>query len=186
MHHRVSIFVAVGLWLSMLPVWPARASVVLAMDLAQLTAESDRIVVGEVLSIKSQWDKARLRISSTVDVKVTEIWKGAMPTTRKVTVVQPGGVVDDIEMRVHGMPAFAPGERAVLFLRGLERASLVGLSQGKRAVRFDATSKKWMAHAPDLSAVVQVDAGGKMRPAMPQAEMPLDDLKRRVYAFTQK
>jgi hypothetical protein len=161
---------------------PARASLVLAMDLGQLTAQSERIVVGEVTSVRSHWDARHEKILSTIEVKVAEAWKGAMPAQGRMTIVQPGGVADGIEMRVHGMPSFAPGERAVLFLRGgtTQAMSLVGMGQGKRGLSFDAASKRWMVDGGDRSAAVKIDARGRTQPAAPEPILPLEDLRRRV------
>src|SRR4051794_33157393 len=74
----------------------ARGSLVLAMDLPALTTKADRIVVGEIVSVKSAWDKAHERILSTVEVKVAEAWKGAMPGDGRLVIVQPGGTADGI------------------------------------------------------------------------------------------
>src|SRR5436190_21285955 len=54
----------------------AFASLVLAMDLPALTREAERIVVGEVTSVHSGWDKKHERILSTVEIRVGEMWKG--------------------------------------------------------------------------------------------------------------
>jgi hypothetical protein len=159
---------------------PARASLVLAMDVPDLTFQADRIVVGEVLTVKSAWTPDRRRILSTIEVRVVESWKGEASTGRVVTLVQPGGVVDDIEMRVHGLPAFAAGERAVLFLRGGASPALVGLGQGKRPVRLDAASRRWVAEPGDRSAAVLVDGQGRMVPAAPDEPVLLDELRARV------
>src|SRR4030095_13484308 len=133
---------------------PAAASQVLAMDLAQLTQESQRVVVGEITTVRSAWDAKHERIFTTVEVRVSEAWKGSMPSGGVLTIVQPGGVAEGIEMRVHGMPAFTVGERAVLFLRGGagQPAAVTGMGQGKRGLRFDSASKKWMVDGGDRSA----------------------------------
>jgi hypothetical protein len=169
---------------------PAHASLVLAMDLPSLTEEADRVVVGEVMSVKSAWDAEHRRILTTVEVQVAEAWKGEMPSGRTLKIVQPGGVVDDIEMKVHGLPRFSTGERAVLFLRGSAiNASLVGLGQGKRGLSLDQGTRRWMAAPADRSAAVKVDERGQMQPApaSPGDErMPLDDLRSRVRALLQK
>jgi len=163
---------------------PARASLVLAMDLGQLTQQAERIVVGEVTSVRSAWDAKHERILSTIEVKVSEAWKGTMPSGGTVTIVQPGGVADGIEMRVHGMPAFAAGERAVLFLRGgatqTQAAAVVGMGQGKRGLKFDSASKRWMVDGGDRSAAVNIDLQGRSHPAAPEVSLPLDELRRRV------
>jgi hypothetical protein len=161
---------------------PAAASQVLAMDLGDLTQKAERIVVGEVTSVKSGWDSKHQRILSTIEVRVAEAWKGQMPTDGKVTIVQPGGVADGIEMRVHGLPSFTPGERAVLFLRGGQprSMSLVGLGQGKRGLSFDSAHKRWMVDGGDRSAAVNIDVHGRTQAAAAEATLPLDELRRRV------
>jgi hypothetical protein len=99
-----------------------------------------------------------------------------------MTIVQPGGVADGIEMKVHGLPAFVPGERAVLFLRGgiTQPLSLVGLGQGKRGLHFDSTSKRWMVDGGDRSAAVNIDGRGRTAPAGTELPLPLDEMRRRV------
>ncbi len=159
---------------------PARGSIVLAMELPDLTSQSDRIVVGQVTSVKSAWADGGKRILSTVEVRVDESWKGDAPVGGKVTIVQPGGVVGNIEMKVHGLPAFSSGERAVLFLRGRARASLVGLGQGKRRVHVDPDSRRLMVEAADRSAAVTPDLQGRLRAALPDDAVPLDDLRAQV------
>lgn len=161
----------------------AHASLVLAMDLTELTRHAERIVVGEVMSVKSGWDAKREKILSTIEVKVAEAWKGQMPAGGRMTIVQPGGVADGIEMKVHGLPAFVAGERAVLFLRGGDAPrslSLVGLGQGKRGLTFDGASKRWMVDGGDRSAAVRIDATGRTQPAPPEPILPLEELRRRI------
>jgi hypothetical protein len=160
----------------------AVASMVLAMELPELTAKSERIVVGEVMAVRSGWDKSHKRILSTIEIQVAEAWKGAMPADGRLTLVQPGGAVDGIEMRVHGLPAFEAGERAVLFLRGAAARpmALVGMGQGKRGLRFEPVAKRWMVDGGDRSAAVSFDPQGKPLPVAPVASLPLDELRRQV------
>ncbi len=159
---------------------PAHASSVLALELPQITASADQVVVGDVMSAKSAWSPRRRVIVTTVEISVVEIWKGEMPRERKLTIVQTGGSVGDIEMKVHGLCTFTVGERAVLFLRGTGVSSVVGLGQGKRLLTFDAAGGRWIAGAPDRSAAVTLDAQGRIQPAAPESAMPLDDLRRSV------
>ncbi len=167
-------------------VTPAGASLVLALDLPAMTAEADRVVVGDVMSAASVWSDRGRVILTTIKINVVEIWKGEMPATRTLTIVQTGGSVGNIEMKVHGQATFSVGQRAVLFLRSSgpasESGSLVGLGQGKRLLSQDFTGR-WMAGAPDRSAAVTLEAGGGMRPAAPEQVMPLEDLRRRVRAL---
>jgi hypothetical protein len=161
---------------------PAAASQVLAMDLPELTARAERIVVAEVMSVKTGWDSSHKRILSTVELHVSEVWKGQVAGDGRITVVQPGGVADGIEMIVHGLPRFESGERAVLFLRGPDGkpASLVGMGQGKRLLNFERASKRWMVGTGDLSAVMNVDTKGRAVSPESATPLPLDEMRRQV------
>jgi hypothetical protein len=165
----------------------ARASLVVALELEALTAQADRVVVAEVTAVHCAWDAGHRRILSTVELHVAETWKGPAPADATLTIVQPGGTVDGIEMIVHGLARFAPGERAVLFLRGpqVRGLSLVGLGQGKRPLRFDAAGARWMVEGGDRSAAVRLESG-RVQPAGPEPTLPLDELRRRVTALVRK
>jgi hypothetical protein len=131
---------------------PGSASLILALDLPTLVSRADQISVVDVVSVTSAWNETHDRITTTIDVKVVDSWKGAAAPATHVQVVQPGGTVGEIEMRVDGMPRFQVGERTLLFLRlhgGGARASVVGMAQGKRPVTREANSDRWMVSAPD-------------------------------------
>jgi hypothetical protein len=167
---------------------PAAASMVLAMELPELTARAERIVVAEVVTVRSAWDKRHQRILSTIEVRVAEVWKGEVPAGGRITLVQPGGSADGIEMRVHGLPSFVPGERAVLFLRGAlaQPVGLVGMGQGKRGLSFEPVSKRWMVDGGDRSAAVILDRQGKAAGAPAAPSLPLDDLRHQVRDLVKK
>jgi hypothetical protein len=168
---------------------PARASVVRAMDLAGLTAGSTRIVVAEVVATSSAFAEDRRRIFTTIEVQVAELWKGAMPAGGRFKFVQLGGSVGDLELKVHGLPSFRTGDRAVLFLGGEGLSSyLVGLGQGHRPLRYDVAARRWMVQPGDRSAAVmrQTDSTGAARrlvAAPPETAVPLDELRSQVRAL---
>jgi hypothetical protein len=176
-----------GLWLPLaaliaLAGAPARASLVLALDLSQLTARAERVVVAEVLSVSPRWDTDHRSIYSTIELAVAERWKG--DAAARLTIVQLGGEVDGVTMRVHGLPSFTVGERAVLFLQGAPGAAqLVGLGQGKRVLRFD--GRRWMAEPGDRSAAVRLD-GGRLVPVAPEPALSLDELRDRVRGLVRR
>jgi len=161
----------------------AAGSLVQALDLAELTARAERIVVAQVLSSKSDWDSAHRTIHTRIEIEVDEAWKGAVAPGEHIVIVQPGGSVGNIEMRVHGMPGFAIGEKAVLFLAGQAAARVVGMSQGKRSVRWDGTAKRWVAESPEHSAVVRRDSLGQLRPVPAEPAVGLDELREQVRAL---
>lgn len=140
----------------MLSVWamgaaPARGSILLARDLPDLVREAHQIAIVTVVSVRSQWDADRRRIYSTIDLDVIERWKGGDDLPQRVTIVQPGGTVDGIHMVVMGLGEFSVGERSLVFLSGTpNRARVVGMSQGKRLLRFDQTRRTWRVAPVDL------------------------------------
>lgn len=163
--------------------WPAVASLVRAMDLDELTTSSDRIVVADVSTVHAAWDDAHRSIVSTVEIDVRETWKGAATAGERLSIRQPGGTVGDIEMTVHGMPRFSVGERALLFLHS---SHVVGMSQGKRNLRWEATDRRWLVEAAERSEVVRVDAAGKLHSAGPGQSEDLDSLRKRVLGLVRR
>jgi hypothetical protein len=159
----------------------AVASLIQALDLTELTAQSDRIVVAQVTSARSEWDRSHRTIHTVLELKIEEVWKGS--AAERVTLIQPGGTAGDVEMRVHGMPSFLVGEKSLLFLAGQAAPRVVGMSQGKRSLRWDDASKRWMAEMAEHSAVVRRDSRGHLQPAQPEPAMALDELRQRVRAL---
>jgi hypothetical protein len=157
-----------------------RASLVPGLGLAELTESAARVVVGEVLSVRSDWAKDRRFIYTTIEVQVAESWKGATPAGGRIKIVQPGGSVGDIEMRVHGLRSFQAGQRAILFLSQGDPAWTVGLGQGHRPLRFDTAQRRWMVDPGDRSAVVRSPT---VQQEAADGVQTLEDLRQRVRAL---
>ena len=172
-----------------LPSPPAHASLVMALDLPTMVTRADRVAVVDVVSVTSDWDDRHEQILSKVDLIVVESWKGDDAPATHLTVVQPGGTVGDLTQTVHGMTRFVPGERAVVFLAGrAERASVVGMAQGKRLVRRDAASGRLLVHVPDKSGAtfVRTKPVNGTPPVFELRARPLDDLRADVRALVTK
>ena len=176
----------------------AWSSIVMALDLSELVTQADHIAIVDVTSKHADWDAKHERILSTIELQVVERWKGqpaAGASGDRITVIQPGGTVGDLTMTVTGLSTFVPGERALVFLRGdATAANVLGMSQGKRTLRFEKASKTWMVHAPDLRQATLVKPrvmtpqsgapAGSLVPAAPSVrETGLDDLRTRVKAL---
>jgi len=149
-----------------------QASVIAPMSVDDLVASADEIVVGRVLSVSAAWNASHTRIASTVEVEVQERWKGTTAPKQRLSIVQPGGTVGEIEMTVHGLAAFTSGETALLFLQGRARYRVVGMAQGKKSLQWDAMSRRWLA------------AG--LLPGAASDRVPLDKLREQVRAATQR
>ena len=158
-----------------------QASLLTTMSLRELVVSSDRIVLARVVSVGTAWDASHRKILSTIDVDIEETWKGE-PASR-TSIVQPGGTVGDIEMAVGGMPRFASGERALLFLHGGVRPQIVGMSQGKRTLTRDTQSGRWFLQSPDMTCVVERGRAARLRHAQPTAPVDVDDFHAQVQSL---
>lgn len=156
----------------------ATASLMRAMDLAELTASADQIVVGDVVSTECEWDGGHRNIYSTIEISVQESWKGSPPNNGRIKIRQLGGTVGEIEMTVHGMARFTRGERALLFLR---QSGVVGMGQGKRHVQWDPGNKQWLVEAAE--GIEVVSAGAKGSPGDAHRSEALNQLRERVRAL---
>lgn len=162
----------------------ARASLMIPLELNELVKRSDHIAVVDVVSVTSAWDAKHERILSTIQLNVVEAWKGPAAPAARITVVQPGGTVDDITMVVFGLAQFKPGERTLLFLRGrMGAAAVVGMAQGRRPLTRDALTGKWMAEGPDRSGVAFTHPPGASSAAAIESTMrrrTLDEMREEI------
>jgi hypothetical protein len=170
---------------------PARASLVVALDLPSMVERADHVAVVDVRSVSAAWDDKHERILTTIELAVVETWKGPMAPAQHIKIVQPGGQVGDIQMTVYGMSQFTPGERALVFLRGEPTAaSVVGMAQGKRLVRRDSATGRWMVHAPARAGATFVRAPGPASaptpPVLDARLRGLDELRAEVRGLVLK
>jgi hypothetical protein len=168
---------------------PARASLVLALDLPTMVTRADTVAVVDVASVKADWDANHEQILTTIDLVVVESWKGGASSGAHLTVVQPGGTVGDLTQTIHGMTRFVPGERAVVFLSGRpDRGAVVGMAQGKRLVRRDTATGRFMVHAPDKAGAtfIRSTPSSTPSPVFDLRVRPLDELRADVRALAAK
>ncbi len=165
------------------------ASLVVALDLETMVSRADNVAVVDVASVTAAWDERHEQILSTITLTVVESWKGVAAPATQLVVVQPGGSVGDIVQTVFGMTRFSPGERAVVFLQGsAARAHVVGMAQGKRLVRRDAASGRFIVHAPDRAGAtfVRTTPASGTAPVFDMRARPLEDLRTDVRALAAK
>ncbi|MBH25509.1 MAG: hypothetical protein CMH57_13885 [Myxococcales bacterium] len=91
----------------------ATATTLPALTLDQVTVASERVVLVEVLDQAADFEGGVIWTHTTV--RVEECWSGDCDDDTLV-VRTPGGVVGDLEQRVHGVTTMRTGDRLVLFL----------------------------------------------------------------------
>ena len=114
----------------------ARSTTVIPPTFDQLVAEAQTVFVGEVVSQRSVMDTSSQgrSIHTIVTFRVEDVWKGTLGARTQLEFL--GGTVGDLTIQVAGMPAFAVGQRNVLFVTGSAKSisPLVGLSYGRLRV----------------------------------------------------
>jgi hypothetical protein len=95
---------------------------------AELRAQADVIITGNVAGVTSQWDDTHSTIFTDVVVSVERFDKGNAP--RRLTVRVPGGEVGDVGMAVEDIPTFAPGQKVSLHLRRTADRAVFKLARG--------------------------------------------------------
>ncbi len=165
---------------------PLAATTVQRFDLAALTANAERIVVGVCSQAQSQW--VRGQIYTRYVFSVSQAIKG--PAISQLELHLPGGYLQGTVTRIIGMPIFAPGDEAVLFLtaaNALGHAWPVGLAQGHFAIKRSTANKPRVFQELDgltLHPEPQ-SAPKKTPPDEPVQGMPLDHFLARVRALTE-
>ena len=122
-----------------LPASPANASIVQGLELHELVAHADRIVLGRVLFSES-FVRADGQLGTWHRIAVERELRGRAPEEREVIVETLGGQIGDLGMRVEGEPSFPVGERVLVFVRDggpYTAFRPVGMGQGVMRVRME-------------------------------------------------
>lgn len=130
---NVHLVVILYLWLGALLFAPtSHATMAKALNLKQLVAKADYIVVATAEGRQSRWDKYG-QIVTDVTIQVVEALKGETKQGDKLVVTILGGVLDNVGMRVEGEANLPENGSAIVFLRKLPSSGelrVVGMSQG--------------------------------------------------------
>jgi len=117
---------------ALLTLSPARATTYAEeFDLDDLSTRAERVVLGDVLTIRYESDRAGFW--TVAAIRVTETLRGRPEPVVEVRV--PGGRIDDMELTVAGAPRLIEGYEVLLFLDG---DHVVGLGQRAFVVMSDA------------------------------------------------
>lgn len=156
---------------------PLAASTFVAMNHAELIAESQAVIQGQVLKVHSFWDPTGRVVMSEALVRVEETILGEAPTIVRVQTF--GGNVDGFIVEAHGFPEFKAGERMILFLSPEKDAvnRVTGYQFGQYRVQRDKAGVDYAVPALDLGSNVATEDG---KPFMRPQTMRLDTFKQRL------
>jgi len=112
------------------------------VSLTERARGAERVVVGRVASVTPVWrvnEFGDRLITSVVRVSVDETLKGqSLPS---VDVEVEGGTIGDLTLRVSDQASFAPGERAVFYLRRNLRGAFVPYLRGQGTLKLDGSNR---------------------------------------------
>jgi hypothetical protein len=125
--------------LALLAPAPADGSVVEGLELEELAAEADRIVLGRVL-LSEPFLRQDGQIWTWHRIGVEREIRGKVPDHREVILETMGGQIGEVGMRVEGEASFQVGERVLVFAHGggpYTAFRTVGMGQGVMRVRTE-------------------------------------------------
>lgn len=140
---------------SLLAVSPGRATTAIMLTDEDLITSSRLILLGDVLSVRSQRDQHHQDINTYVRLGVVKVLKGQL-RAHQIILKQLGGQVEDEVSIVFGAPQFKVGQRVLLFLDTDDNGTLrtAHLFQGKYDVVTDEqTSETFVERKIDTSVV---------------------------------
>jgi hypothetical protein len=108
----------------------------------QLGQESALVIDGKVTNVRSYWNDTHTKIYTEAVVTVSGSHKGDAGSV--VRIVQPGGVVGNVRMTLHGAIQWKPNQEVLLFLEPSVPGAyqVTGLFQGMYKVERDERSGK--------------------------------------------
>ena len=137
---------------------PANATVLVPVDLAELSRDAGAIVRGRVTAAAAQWTADRRAIETVVTIDAESSLKGSLG--RRVQFIVPGGTLGRYRNLVAGAPEFIVGQRVIVFLgwTGPSYPYLLGLGQGVYRIAPNRERTGWLVTPPAI-----IETAGPMR-----------------------
>ena len=154
----------------------ARATVVVPVELSELSRDAVAIARGRVVAVDAQWTDGRRGIETIVSLETEAYLKGSLGDVVQFRV--PGGSFGRFRNIVVGAPQFTVGQRVIVFLgsRGPTIPYVLGMSQG--VFRLVQSQGDWMVTPPPIVATADGPVvRGTLRPS------PLGEFERQVRAL---
>jgi hypothetical protein len=119
---------ALALVLALAPI-TADATISRAMKFDDKVENAASIILGKCVRQHSRWDEARNWILTYSTFRVEKTMKGF--PAQEITIVTPGGTVENIAQEVIGVPKFREGDEHVVFVRNSQAGpTVLYLEQG--------------------------------------------------------
>lgn len=145
----------------------AHATISRAMQFDEKVGNAAAIVLGKVVSQRSEWDANRTRILTFSTFQVEKTLKGG--PAQQVTLVTPGGVVGDIAQEYVGVPRFAQGDEHVVFVRNTNAGpTVLYFEQGAYRIAADDRGERIVHPLVSSAVLVDTQRGVAVAPERPR------------------
>jgi hypothetical protein len=184
--HRLR-WVALAAALATVLVAPAGATTLIRMGLEDLVKSHSKIVVGEVVDVRSYWNHDGTFILTDVRFSADQVIKGRLQENSEITVTLLGGEVGDLTAIIVGGAELVPGSSYVLFLNeeslpGTQKALTVREHvQGAFDIKLDKGGLRAVSQAVNHPLVP--DANKLVEPPGGRDGLPLNDIIRSIRAI---
>ncbi len=165
---------------------PARAAVLLHLSFEEMTEQSSAVFLGRCVEVRSAWSAEASTIVTHNVFEAREYYKGNLGT--RVVITELGGQVGNLVAEYPGVPRFAVGEEALLFVwtgpSGTHQ--VIGLTQGKFRVRRDSKTGEILLRQVSSEEPMVEPAAHSHRQPVEQLAFPLSGFRSRVGLALQK
>lgn len=146
----------------------AEATIVRAVEFEKKVEDAAAIVVGTCVGQQSRWDAARNLILTYSTFRVEKTLKG--DPAQQITIVTPGGTVDNTVQEIIGVPKFQAGEENVVFVRNTQTGpTVLYLEQGNYKVFKNDRGDRMVTPAVTSSVMVDTGHGTAVTPEAPRS-----------------
>lgn len=153
-----------------------RATTLVRMDLNALAHSAEIIVRARCAHSEARWESQS--VWTFDDFDVLEIFKGASPQILRVRL--PGGRVGRLEVKVEGVPQFANGEEAVLFVERTSAGDYGVTSWAQGTFRIHRESKGDARLTQDTSHFAVFDPRTRQFATAGIRNLPISDFREQL------
>lgn len=145
----------------------AEATISRAVQFEEKVDRAAGIVVGKCIAQTSRWDSAHNWILTYSTFRIEKTLKGA--PAQEITIVTPGGTVDNIAQEIIGVPRFREGEEHALFVRHSQAGpTVLYLEQGDYRIVADGRGERMVEAAVSSAVLVDTGRGTAVTPEPPR------------------
>ena len=133
------------------------ATILEKMDDIKLTKRAENIIIGTAKEKESKWDENQKMILTYIKVHVEQVIEGNLNKS-ELTLLIPGGSIDNKNWIVEGAPEFTVGEKSLLFIEPeiYNTYRVVGWYQGKFKITGNTIESRNMKVSDFIQSIKEI------------------------------